>query len=509
MIDNAFFAALVPLLGDPYFWMVVVACAVFGVFFGAIPGLSATMSVALFVPVAYWLDPTVAIAGIVTLVAGAIFAGDIPTVLLRVPGTPASAAYADEAFALTRRGAGQRLLKVALLASVFGGILGALILSLVGRPLAQVASMFSSAEYLWLYLIGLASAVYAASGPKALAWASLTIGLLISTIGLGAAHPLPRFTFGASDLYVGVSFIPAMIGLFGLSEVFAQISRKKEEGRSREQIEVGESGGGIVEDFLRRLPRRSGRLSVAGCLGALVGMLPGAGADIAGWLSYASSKPYRNGSTEDEKAGVVPEEFDRISNASASNSSALAGGWVPSLVFGIPGDSITAIALGVLLMKNITLGPLIFVDQTEVVYGIYLTFIIANLVLIPVGLLAIRTSSLILRVPKCVLYPLIVVFCVTGAFALNGSLFDVMTMFVMGLLGWGMHICRIPVGPAVLGIVLGGAFEERFLQVASADGSLFHAFLGRPIALGLAVVFLCLLAFPLITARLRKKLEHA
>ncbi|MFB3078592.1 MAG: tripartite tricarboxylate transporter permease, partial [Lysobacterales bacterium] len=204
-------------------WVVVILSATFGVFIGSIPGLTATMAVALLVPITYWLEPEVALAAVVTMVACAIFAGDIPTTLLRIPGTPASAAYADDAKALTNLGKSDTALGVALVCSVAGGLFGAMVLMGLGHQLAKIATVFSAVEYFWLYLLGLSSAVVVSSGPKLRALLSLTIGLLLSTVGLSAVHSQARFTFGQPELFDGIGFIPAMIGLFGVSEVLKNL----------------------------------------------------------------------------------------------------------------------------------------------------------------------------------------------------------------------------------------------------------------------------------------------
>ena len=209
---------------SPTIWLVIVASAAYGVFVGAVPGLTATMAAALLVPVTYWLDPLPALAAIVTMVACAIFAGDIPTTLLRIPGTPASAAYADIAHGYTLRGDPGRPLGYALVWSVSGGLFGAVVLMVLGQLLARVATVFSVAEYFWLYLLGLSCAAVVARRSLAKGLLATLIGLLLSTVGLSAVHTQARFTFGMPELYQGINFIPAMIGLFGLSVVLKNLA---------------------------------------------------------------------------------------------------------------------------------------------------------------------------------------------------------------------------------------------------------------------------------------------
>ena len=492
---------------SPDVLIVIVAAALYGVFMGAMPGLTATMSVALFIPFTYWLDPIPALAGIVTMVACAIFAGDLPTTLLRIPGTPASAAYVDDAYALTKAGRSDQALGVALVSSVVGGLLGALVLMLLGHQLARVATLFSIAEYFWLYVLGLTSAVVVSRGSLSASSLGMLIGLLISTVGLSAVHTQARFTFGRPELYQGINFIPAMIGLFGFSEVLSNLIRGGDSHRSA-PIDARPGPGSAVDRYLLRpisdivapgvrlLRKRVRHTLRSGAIGSFIGMLPGAGADIAAWVSMAASK----------RASRNPDDYGKgsiegISDATAANSSALAATWIPALVFGIPGDSITAIVIGVLLMKDINPGPDIFVEQAALVYGIYLVFIVANLVLLPVGLLAIKSGSYVVRVPLRILMPIILLLCIVGAYAINSSTFDVGVMLAMGLLGFGLERFGVPLGPVVLGIILGAPLEERFIQILTAGGGDPLAFFGRPLAAVLGVLCIALWIWAIHSAR--------
>ncbi|MCA9063836.1 MAG: tripartite tricarboxylate transporter permease [Planctomycetaceae bacterium] len=491
-MNAALMQAIHDVLGRPDVWLIIVASAFYGIFVGAIPGLTATMAVALFVPMAYWLDPVSAVAAIVTMVACAIFAGDLPTVLLRIPGTPASAAYADDAYAMARAGQARRLLMIALTNSVIGGVIGAICLMVLGSQLAKAARWFSVTEYFWLYLTGLCCAILVAPrGTRLKALGCLILGLLLSTIGLSAAHIEPRFTFGSAELYQGISFIPAMIGLFGLSEVFAGLGQATQTVHVPEATEKHTLAATLRQtgtDLRQRLQNHPAGLFRASSIGVLIGMLPGAGADIAAWVSFAASRRSRP-QTENATESLIP-----IADATAANSAALAGGWIPALVFGIPGDSVTAIVIGVLLMKNVTPGPDIFVNQASLVYSIYLVFLLANLLMLPIGFLAVLLSSRIVLVPRRILLPMIVLFCITGSYALNGSLFDVGTMLVMGLLGFGLSRYDFPPGPVVLGLILGGPLEERLIQsLTAADGNL-TGLVNRPIAILLACAFFGIIA---------------
>jgi len=482
---------------QPSVLLTVLLSALYGVFIGAIPGLTATMAVALLIPVTYHLDPVHAIAAVVTLVACAIFAGDIPNTLLRIPGTPSSAAYTDDVHALAKRGLQERALGVCLVFSVAGGLFGSLVLMFAAQSLAELATMFGTVEYFWLYLLGLGCAVVATRGSALRAALGLILGLALSTVGLSAAHGSARFTFGLSELYRGISFIPAMIGLFGLSEVLRNLLEMGGESGAKDRTKAaGRRFGPVFGTALPALWRRRWAALRSGALGALVGMLPGAGADIAAWVSLGLSRRLAGGAPKDD-AGLL----DGVGDATAANNSALAGAWVPTLVFGIPGDSVTALVIGILMMKDVTPGPGIFErDGGALVMGIYSLFFVANLVLLPVGFLAIKAGSALVRVPQRILLPIILLCCVVGAYAVDSSRFDVGVMLAMGLLGFALDRWSVPLGPVVLGIVLGAPLEDRFIgTLNTSEGSLW-AFLERPQSLVLGVLCLALWISPLVAA---------
>jgi TctA family transporter len=483
---------------QPSVLLTILLSALYGVFIGAIPGLTATMAVALLIPVTFHLDPVHAIAAVVTLVACAIFAGDIPNALLRIPGTPSSAAYTDDVHALARRGLQERALGVCLVFSVAGGLFGSFALMFAAQPLAGLATMFGTVEYFWLYLLGLGCAVVATRGSALLAALGLILGLALSTVGLSTAHGSARFTFGIPELYRGVSFIPAMIGLFGLSEVLRNLLALGGTGGAEPPRAAPGGGGwrvGPVFGFaLSALWRRKGAALRSGAIGSLVGMLPGAGADIAAWVSLGLSRRLARGAPQDDS-----DLLDGVSDATAANNSALAGAWVPTLVFGIPGDSVTALVIGILMMKDVTPGPGIFErDGGGLVVGVYTTFVVANLVLLPVGFLAIKAGSALVRIPQRILLPIILLCCIVGSYAVDSRRFDVGVMLAMGLLGFALERWSVPLGPVVLGIVLGSPLEDRFIGTLNTSGGSLRAFLERPQSLVLAVLCLALWLSPLV-----------
>jgi TctA family transporter len=472
---------------DPYVLWVIFASALFGLFVGAVPGLTATMATALLVPVTFFMPPVPAIASIVTATAMAIFAGDIPSCFLRMPGTPASAAYTDEAYAMTKKGQGEIALGAGLVFSVIGGLFGTAVLILAAPALAEVALKFSSFEYFWLVLLGLSCAVFIAVGDALKGIVSLLIGLLVSAVGLDNPAAHPRFTFGNAELAGGLTLIPIMIGMFAVSEIMRSASTI-DEPWDMAKAEVGnvfKGMGRLIVKYPLAIVRGS-------ALGTAIGALPGAGADIAAWMSYAMSKKF---SKEPEKFGTG--HVEGIVESGAANNSALAGAWIPALVFGIPGDSITAIVIGVLYIKGLNPGPTTFIDNAPSIYAIFIVFVLANLLMLPLGVAAIKCAKQMLRVPRNVLMPVILLFCIVGSFAINNSVFGVILMLVFGVVAWLMEENGFPVAPAILGMVLGAMLEENFISsMIKADGKL-AGFFERPIALGLAVTTLIVFAWPL------------
>lgn len=470
------------LVFDPFVLAVIAVSAVFGMFVGAMPGLTATMATALLVPVTFFMPPVPALGAIVTATAMAIFAGDIPAAMLRMPGTPASAAYADESYEMTKKGQLNLNMGVNLVFSVAGGLIGVAVLIVLAPALAEVAINFSSFEYFWLACLGLTCAVFLTNADPVKGFLSLFIGLLLATVGIDPSAGFPRFTFGEVELMQGVSFIPTLIGMFAVSELLRGSISVRDAGTVVVQ-QVGNMFRGIGAVF-RRYWLNFLRGSA---IGTVIGALPGAGADIAAWISYAVSKRF---SREPEKFGTG--HVEGVVDATSANNSALGSAWIPALVFGIPGDSITAIVIGVLYMKGMNPGPTVFAENPQLIYAVFLIFILANLIMLPLGWAAIKSARQMLRTPRNILLPVILLFCIVGSFAMTNSLYGVTLMLVMGLVGWFLESHGIPVAPLILGLVLGEMLEQTFVQnMIKTDGALLE-FFSRPIAgvLGVATVLI-------------------
>lgn len=463
----------------------VLASAVYGMVIGALPGLTATMATALLVPVTFYLSPIAAVATIITSSAMAIFSGDIPGALMRIPGTPASAAYTDEAYALTRKGQAETALGAALWFSAIGGIVGTVCLMVMAPVLAEFALSFSTFEYFWLSFLGLMCATLVARSSPIKAIAAALLGLLVACVGIENPGGVPRFTFGATDLLGGIEPLPALVGVFAVSEIMRAMTSPLPPPLPNRRL------GSILGGQWALTKRYRKQMWRGNIVGVLIGVLPGAGADMAAWVAYATSKRF---SKEPEKFGTGHPEG--LVESGAANNSALAGGWVPALLFGIPGDTITAIAIGVLYMKGLNPGPTLFTEKASSMYALYIIFLIANVLMIPLGIAMIRLSRHVLRAPRAAAMPLILLLCAVGAFAIGNNPFAVVLVAAFGVLGYMMERNGYPVAALVLGIVMGTMVEQNMVSsLIKSDGEVMP-FFERPVSSVLAALTITALAWP-------------
>jgi TctA family transporter len=347
-----------------------------------------------------------------------------------------------------------------------------MVLIVAAPMLAELAINFSTFEYFWLACLGLTCAIFISSADPVKGFLSLFLGLAIGCIGIDPAAGYPRFTFGNIDLMSGINFVPTMIGIFAVSELMRGVMSIEKVGEFA-QDKVGalfRGLGAVARKYWKNCLRGS-------ALGTLIGALPGAGADIAAWVSYAMAKRF---SKESEKFGTG--HIEGVVESTSSNNSAVAGAWIPALVFGIPGDSITAIVIGVLYMKGMNPGPAVFLENPQFIYAVFIIFILANLLMLPLGYAAIRGARHLLAVPKNILLPTILLFCIVGSFAMTNSPYGILLMLIFGVVGWLMEENGIPVAPLILGLVLGELLEQSFMtSMIKSDGS-FLVFFQRPIA---------------------------
>ena len=458
----------------------------YGSFFGAIPGLTATLAVALFIPVAFFLDPMIALPAIIAISSVAIYAGDIGSTLARIPGTPASAAYVEELHDLARSRGPMYGLGISAIGSAVGGLIGTVLLMFSATGLAAIAARFASFEYFWIAVLGLAAGVFASGSSPLKGLVSLLLGLLFSTVGIDPTLGYPRFHFGSPNLLGGLDYIVAMIGLFGFSEVLEHLYRGlHERGDAMPQIK-----GIPVKQFFSRplglIFREKWLVLRSSLVGVFVGFLPGAGADVGAWVASSFQKMSARRSND------VDEDRERVLLAgTTSNNAAVASAWIPALSLGLPGDTITAIVLGIFMMKGITPGPLLFENSPALVYALFLTFVLANVVLLPgYGFLTARLAALLVKAPFRIVLSVISVICIVGAYAIHNSAFDIWVMAGMGVLAFLLRRGGFPLAQVVLGMVLGPILEQNFMVSAIKSRWDLLAFFQRPIALVLAFLTL-------------------
>ncbi len=472
----------------PEVLIVLFLASVFGLFIGSIPGLTATMAVALLVPLTFFMDPVPAIGAVVATTATAIFAGDIPGALLRIPGTPASAAYVEESHLLSKKGRLELALGSNVICSAIGGLVGGVVFILAAPSLAEIALLFSSYEYFWLTILGLSCAVIISRGSQVKGTIALVFGLFLSTVGLDITMGYPRFSFGSVDLAAGISILPALIGSFAISEIIRKVTTTDLKGEKIQQ-EIGNllSGvGGVLWRFRLNVLRGS-------TLGTLIGALPGAGADMAAYISFAIGKQYSK-----EKNNYGTGHVEALVDSSSANNASVSGAYVPALVFGIPGDTLTAIVIGVLFMKGINPGPTVFMNTPEFVYAIFIMFLLANICLVPLGIIAIKLSRYVLSVPPSLLFPMILLTCVIGTFAVHNAVFDIWVMLALGIIAYLMEENEIPIAPMILGLLLGKLVEDNFMASAIKANGQFLEFFSRPMAAFLGILTIAVWVLPAI-----------
>ena len=459
----------------------------YGAIFGSIPGLTATLAVALFIPIAFFLDPIIALPAIIAISAVAIFAGDVGSAVVRIPGTPASAAYLEELYQLGQRKGPIYALGISAVGSAVGGVIGTILLVFGASTLASIAKNFASFEYFWIAVLGLTAGIFSSGGSPLKAFISLLLGLLFATVGIDPTLGYPRFDFGNPNLLGGLNYIVAMIGLFGFAEVLENLYHRDTAGR---EAPVSFKGTAARQFFLRPfllILRNYWLVLRSSILGTLVGFLPGAGADIGAWVSSSFQKMTK--STGDEAD-------DRIVLAgTSSNNAAVASAWIPALSLGLPGDTVTAIVLSVFLMKGITPGPMLFETQLSLVWALYFAFFIANVVLLPgLGFLTARLAAVIIKAPTNLLLGVIAALCVVGAYAINNNPFDVWVMVGMGVVAFLLKRGGFPLAQVVLGMVLGPIMEQNFMVSAIKSRWDYSTFFSRPIAIGLMIATLLVIA---------------
>jgi TctA family transporter len=448
-----------------------------GVLVGATPGLTATMAVALLIPLTYHMQPIAAMAMILGVTFTAIFTGDIPATLLRIPGTPASGVATLDSYELAKSGRANTALILNLVCSCIGGLIGVLFLIFLSPPLARIALRFTHFQYFWLGVFGLSISAALNMRSPLRGVISAAIGLLVATIGVDGLTGYARFSFGNPDLTAGISFVPAMIGLFGFSEVLKNVSSPSE--MKKQAIAVQESKG-VFREVMGYVLSNKMLIARASTLGTIIGILPGAGADIAAWLSYGVEKRLSlNAGTfgSGAIAGVIAP--------TSANNASIAGSWIPMLVFGIPGSSTTALVLGAMVMYGLRPGPMIFTENPDLINGIFMVSFVSQFLMLGVGYIGIKVFAWLLKTPRNYVLTAVLLFCVIGSYAIQNNPFDILVMLVFGFGGYALERNDISLSPLILGIILGPMIEDNLRTgLLKSDGSILP-FIDNLLCIGL------------------------
>lgn len=463
-----------------------------GIVFGALPGLTATMGLALLIPLTIGLDPIVAFSALLGVYVGSIYAGSITAVLIGTPGTAAAAAALLEGPALTKKGEAKKSLMMVTIASVIGGLFSCIALAVVAPQLARFALSFGPPEYFALALFGI-SIVAGVSG-KSLVRGLIagSIGLFIATIGMDPITGISRYTFDNVNLLSGIDIVPALVGLFAISEVLTRLENNNK--TIKEKIIESKIGLKIVD-----LTRNWFNLLRSSVIGTFIGIIPATGSGVAGYVAYNEAK---RASKEKEKWGKG--NIDGLAATESSNSAVTGGALIPLLTLGIPGDVITAVMLGALMIQGLTPGPMLFTNNGDIVYGIFFSLIIANIFVLIVGLAGTKIFPKLLNIPENILMPIIVVLCILGSYAISNSMFDVIVMFVFGLLGYILLKFEIPLAPLLLALILAPILEKNFMRSILISNGDFSIFFTRPISLTVILVTLLVIIF-IILGEVRKR----
>jgi len=464
-----------------------------GLIIGTLPGLTATMAVAILTPLTFWLSPNEGLAMLIGVWNSAIFSGGISAILINTPGTPASIASTFDGFALTKKGMAGLALGINVVFSFIGGILGVVALILVGFPLARFALSFGPAEYFTLAIFGLSTMV-AVSGKSILkGMISGFIGFSIALVGLDPIFGSERFTFGRMELLSGISFVPVMIGLFGIGEVLSQIFTKSRTTSADTQTVTQIKR--VIPTF-KEVKDLTPVALLSSLIGVVIGVIPGAGADIAGLVAWDQSR----------SIAKRPEEYGKgslegLAASTTANNACLGGALTTMMALGLPGDAVTAILIGAFIIYGVQPGPIMFRDHASFVYMVITLMMLANVAFLAVGFFFSKVLTKFLSLPQSFIWSTIIILSLVGSYAINNSAFDLMIVFLSGVLGFIFRLLDVPLGPIVLALILGPMAEANMRRALILSGGSFTTFFTRPISL----ILLILSAASLLTSVIRKR----
>lgn len=486
----------------PFNLALAVGGVVLGTIIGALPGLSATMAVAILVPFTFTMDPASGLIMLGAIYTGAIYGGCFAAVLVNTPGTPSAIATTFDGYPMAKRGDGNLAVSVATIASVVGGIVGAVALLLLAPPLANVALAFGPPEYFWLAILGLTLISALSVGNTLKGILGACIGLLISTVGVAVVGGDMRFTFGSPTLFGGIDVIAALIGLYCIPVVIDMVATKTPHISS-----ALHTGGFRLGEALFIAGRNWFNLARSAIIGTLVGVLPGAGGSIASLVAYSEARrsaKHPENFGKGEPAGLLATE--------SANNATVGGGFIPTLVLGIPGTPPDAVILGALLVQGIKVGPGLFTGSAPIVYTFMFGLLIATIIMLPIGLLIGRYAfETVASIPKPLLASAVAFLTVLGSFAVHNNPHDVLIMVGLGVFAWGLNRYGVEPSPIVLGVVLGPIAEQGFVQaylIGTAQQNVLGMFFARPISIAIIVIALITLLYP-VFAQARKERQRA
>lgn len=466
----------------PYLIFVCLVGVTFGILWGAMPALSTTMAMALLIGLSTGMGQDTAIMFILGVFTGSVFGGTITAVLINIPGTPDAVPTMIEGHPLARRGEGGLALGTAIGASFMGNWIGILLLIAFIPVVLLLALQFQSWEMFLLAMWGIAICGTMTSGPRPLkGWISGWIGLLVSFVGLDSIHATPRYTFGFDSLEDGISYIPVLIGLFGLTEILRVLPQKNYVG-------IPAAVGRIVPP-VKTLWKYSRAALRSGLIGTIIGAIPGAGANVASFLSYDIG---RRRASPEERAKWGTGSYEAIVCSEAASNANIGGSLLPTLTLGIPGSAAAAAFLAALELKNIIVGPAVQVEHPGLIYYIYWCLIIANFLMYGMAIVLVKPCVKLFSLPLALLMPLILLICVLGSYAVSLNYFDVYVMLGAGLAGYVLRRFGFPLAPMVLAIILGPVADENFRRALLIfEGKpVWNVFTDHPIGTLLMVVVL-------------------
>ena len=464
-----------------------------GIFVGAMPGLGPSLGVALLIPVTYSLSPSISLNMLVALYLAAEYGGSISAVLIGTPGTAAATATVMDGYPLNLKGQPGKAMGASLVGSTVGGIIGGIALMLVSEPLAALALKFGPAEYCALGVFGLAIVASLSGGNLVKGLLAAALGIALTTVGVDPISGEPRFTLGFFELFEGIPFLTALIGLFALTEVFSMV----EQVGSRVKSDSKAARGFLsLRECLRLVPT-----FVRGSLiGTVVGAVPGAGANIAGWIAYDQEKRW-SGKGDEFGKGCV----EGVAAPESANSASVGGALIPLLTLGLPGSPTTAVLIGALILHGLTPGPELFTKNPDVIYGLFVGLVIAYVALFTLGRLAMPIWVRVIEIPKGILAVVVFALGTIGAYSIRNLMFDVWLAVGFGIIGYLLKKYRFPMAPLVLGMVLGYMVESNYRRALIMSQGSHSIFFEEPISLFFLLLAVLSFFWPLFQAWRKRK----